>query len=469
MRFGWAQGAAALPALLRAGLSRRDAGAAASRATAVAFAIRVANAVLVYVSQVVLARLMGQFEYGVFAYGWVWFLVIGTAATLGFAESPVRYLPGMRARGEADHVRGFLRFGPLVVAAAGTAAAALTAAALLAGRTFLDGAYIAPMLLMAASLPFACLQGFLEGVARAYGWTAAALVPVYIMRHGLLLALLLAAVGLGLAATAVNAFALVTATVVLSLAYQWHAVARRLRDVVRPGGRAYRRREWVGGSLPFAVMYGTAQLFAFADVLVLSFFVGPAEIAVYFAATRVIQVIGLIPFAATVGTARLFSAHHAAGDMAAMQRITQGVAFWTTVTAIALAALVALSGRWLLGLFGAGYDAGFAALLILSVGLVARVAAGPAEDLLNMTGHGRLSAWTYVVTIAVNIVLNVALIVPFGIAGAAIGTATTLLLRAVWLAAAARRRLGIRTSILAARPSLASWAMPPRSAAASAD
>jgi hypothetical protein len=47
----------------------------------------------------------------------------------------------------------------------------------------------------------------------------------------------------------------------------------------------------------------------------------------------------------------------------------------------------------------------------------------------------------------------VALIIPFGLNGAAIASALTLAARALWLAASVRRRLGINTSALAAIPS----------------
>ena len=39
--------------------------------------------------------------------------------------------------------------------------------------------------------------------------------------------------------------------------------------------------------------------------------------------------------------------------------------------------------------------------------------------LLNMTGHSRLTAISSVVALAANVVLNVALVLPFGIVGAA--------------------------------------------------
>src|SRR6185503_10058906 len=130
---------------------------------------------------------------------------------------------------------------------------------------------------------------------------------------------------------------------VISTAYQATAIRIRLNRVVERGPRAYRRREWMRGSAPLAVLYGAQHLSSFADVLVLSFFVSPAEIAIYFAATRIMQVVNLVPYAATVGTAHLFSASHTRGDHEDLQRLVRHVVVSNfIIAAIAVGILVAL-------------------------------------------------------------------------------------------------------------------------------
>jgi len=427
-----------------------DRHAIARRAGAIALVIRVGSAGLAYVAQVVFARLMGQFEYGLFAYTSVWFLVFAAVASLGFGDSPVRYIAQLRERGEIDYLRGFLRFSALVIIVASVTFSALLVIALPIADRYIDHAYLMPMALMAISIPIACLQSLLEGVGRSYNWTLPALLPVYIIRHGLLLAIMTGAVALGVEATAVNAFICFALTMVLSLAYQATAILRRLRKVVEPGPRAYRSKEWLRGSLPFAVLYAAQHLSSFADVLVLSFFVSPAEIAVYFAATRIMQVVNLIPYATTVGTAHLYSASHTRGDHDDVQRLVRhAVVINFVIAAIAVGLLVAL-GDWLLGMFGPGFEAGYVPLVILGVGVLARVAAGPVEDILNMTGYGGVSAWAYIVAVAANVVLALILIGPFGLDGAAIAASCALVLKSLSMSISVRRRLGIRTSIISA-------------------
>ena len=412
--------AARLHGLVRLGsdlLRRKDEQAVARRASALALVIRLANAALAYVAQVVLARLMGQFEYGVFAYCWVWFMVGGAVSTLGFGDAPLRFIPQLRERGEADHLRGFLRFAALVTIATSFVAAALLIAGMLAARPWIGSAYVLPMVLMALSLPFAGMQSFLEGVGRTYGWTLPALLPIYILRHGLLLAFMLAAVALGFEPSAIDAFICLVLTLAVSLIYQAGTMLLRLRRVVPAGPSAYRPREWLRGAAPFAVLHGANYLSSFTDVLVLSFFVSPAELAIYFAATRIIQVVNLIPFAATVGTAHVFSATHTRGDRAELTRLGRHVAVTTFIIAAVAVGILLIAGEWLLGMFGEGFTAGYVPLSILALGVLTRVAAGPAEDMLNMTGHGGLSASTYLAAMLLSVALNVALVIPFGVDG----------------------------------------------------
>ena len=62
----------------------------AQRAAGAAFLIRVASAALLYVSQVLFARWMGSFEFGVYVYVWTWVLLLGGVIDFGLASSAQR-------------------------------------------------------------------------------------------------------------------------------------------------------------------------------------------------------------------------------------------------------------------------------------------------------------------------------------------------------------------------------------------
>jgi O-antigen/teichoic acid export membrane protein len=107
----------ALPAGLRAKISplgdkialivsARDEVARAQRMALVAFAVRIVSAGIAFISQIILARLMGEFEYGLFAFVWVLVILFGNLSCLGFHTTVIRFLPGYRLEDAHDKIMG---------------------------------------------------------------------------------------------------------------------------------------------------------------------------------------------------------------------------------------------------------------------------------------------------------------------------------------------------------------------------
>src|SRR5436853_292836 len=78
------------------------------RVAGTAFLIRVASAALVYLTQVVLARWMGSFEFGIYVYVWTWVLLIGGLVDFGLASSAQRFIPEYVGPKQLELLRGFL-------------------------------------------------------------------------------------------------------------------------------------------------------------------------------------------------------------------------------------------------------------------------------------------------------------------------------------------------------------------------
>ena len=72
------------------------------------FLIRVVSAVLAFGSQVLLARWMGSFEFGIYVYVWTWVLLLGQAIDLGLGTAAQRFIPEYRERGMLALLRGFV-------------------------------------------------------------------------------------------------------------------------------------------------------------------------------------------------------------------------------------------------------------------------------------------------------------------------------------------------------------------------
>jgi O-antigen/teichoic acid export membrane protein len=103
---------AALPAQVRAKvhswLADGSDRSLAQKVAGGAFLIRVFSAGLIYLSQILLARWMGSFEFGIYVYVWTLVLMIGDLADLGLATAAQRFIPEYTRRKANDLLRGYL-------------------------------------------------------------------------------------------------------------------------------------------------------------------------------------------------------------------------------------------------------------------------------------------------------------------------------------------------------------------------
>ncbi len=428
---------------------RRNPLAPAERAALSVFVIRILGAALAYGTQILLARLLGKAEYGIFATVWVWITMLGHGSLWGLSHAACRFVPHYRARGDADLARGFLTGGAAFTLASGLAMAAIGGAVLWFGRDWIGEPYVWPVALAMLVLPLLALQDYAEGVARSFNWAVLAIAPPYILRHGFIGAALVASVLLGAPAQAWVAVACTFAALVFGLLIQVTLLLRRIRRVLPAASRNYRVREWAVASLPLAAVDLTLMGFNFVDVILLGFFLPPETVAVYFAATRILQFVVFASYAASAATAPRFTEAKARGDLASLRALVVRTARLTSAAPVPIGAAVLLIAPVLLRLFGPGFEASFAPLAVLVMGVMAYSLFGPAEDVLNMLGGERLSAAVALTALTVAVVLNLLLIPRYGVMGAAIAMAAAYGLRGAGLAVTARTRLGIATHIFA--------------------
>jgi O-antigen/teichoic acid export membrane protein len=407
------------------------------------FLIRVIAAVLAYISNVLFARWMGTFEFGIFVYVWTWVLLIGPALDLGLATAAQRFIPEYRERGLTALLRGYHAHSRSLALGVSTAIAAVCAGLVWLLTPYLDHYTVIPLYIACIALPAFGLGNVQDGISRSYDWVGLAIVPAYIVRQLLLTALMAAAYFGGLPVDAVTAVALSAAAVWLPLILQTVVLNRRLGVHVAPGPKARNVGLWIRTGLPIVMAESFFLLLTHTDLLMLQQFRPPEDVAIYYAAVKTLALVAFIHFSIAAATAHRVAAFHAAGDsegMAEFMRKAIRLTFWPSL--IATAALLAF-GKPILALFGSQFTAGYHLMFILAIGLLARAAIGPMERFLNVIGEQRACALVYGTAFAVNIGLCVVLIPPFGTAGAAAAITTALVVETIALVVLLKRKLDL--------------------------
>src|SRR5579872_3191266 len=204
------------------------------RAAGLAFVIRVASAAAVYLSQVVLARWMGGFQFGIYVYVWTWVLLLGDLIHLGLPLAAQRFIPEYSAAGRYDFLRGFVAGTPRIAFLLAALAGLIGAALVRLFEVQLDPQYVTPLYLACLTLPFFTLSIMLDGIARSYNWIALGLTPHFLWRPIAVLALMAIAYWAGLAADATTTMeAVVIAAVAMAVA-QLAATNRKIAKIVAP-------------------------------------------------------------------------------------------------------------------------------------------------------------------------------------------------------------------------------------------
>jgi O-antigen/teichoic acid export membrane protein len=461
VRFSFPGVAASLPAglarqampvaeLIDATLYSRDDVAVSRRITLIAFIVRILSAAIAYVSQILLARWMGDFEYGIFAVVWVGAIVLGGLACFGFQTALIRLVPEYVERSDEPALRGILLGSRIQGLVASTLFAGIGALGLYFFSDSFENYYLVPLYLGAVTLPMFAMGEIHDGVSRAFNWADIGLWPTFVVRPLLILGFMGAAIASGAEANAVTAMGSVIAAAYSTVLLQFVLLRRRLRTVVPAGPRDYRPRSWVAVALPIFVVEGFFNLLTNIDIIIVGHFMQPDQVAIYFAAAKTLALVHFVYFAVRAGATQRFAQYYAAGDRARLEAFVRTTLHWTFWPSLAMILVMFVVGEHLLALFGPNFTAGYPLFYILAIGLVCRAAVGPASMLLIMAGQQSACAVVYTVTFAMNVALNVTLIPELGLKGAATATTVALVFEAMALYWIGVKRLGIHCSIISA-------------------
>lgn len=422
------------------------------RTAALAFIVRVASAFIAYVSQVLIARWIGTYDYGIFVWVWTMAVIIGGLVSLGFPSSITRFIPEYQVSGESAELRGVVFASRLYTVFGASLMAGITVAALLLVPGLGDNVYAIPLMLAAACLPMLALGQVQDGVARGFNWINLALTPTYLLRPTLILATMAASLWAGAPATATTALIATIAACWVTSMGQWIIINRRLRKTVPRVKRSLKPRHWFAISLPILLVDGFFNLLTNVDILIAGFYVPPQQVAVYFAAVKTLALVHFVYFAVKAAVAHRYSRIFQQGDEARLRSYIHDTVRWTFWPSLLMAGLLLLTGKYLIALFGDDFAPAYPLLFVLVIGIIARSAVGPAETLLNMVGHQKSCAVVYGITLMVNVVLNLTLIPAYGITGAAWATTIAMIFEAGGLYAMVLRRMGLHMIIIAPTP-----------------
>lgn len=405
-------------------------------------ASRVGGAGLNFLTQLMLAHLLGAAEFGVYATVFAFAGVLSVACSLGFPSVTSRFVSEYRHAGRWDLLVGFVRSGRAAIVLASLA----TAAPLLAGAFLLDAShrYLWPLILAVATAPALSLLRFNGSLANAFRRFIQSYLPDLLIRPALFLVVIAAFYELSYGLTASTALA-IHLVIIWTLALAQTALVGIPRDQSGNINAEYDWRLWQATAAPLILVVLFTTFFADAEIALLGLLLPASDVAVFAVSIKVALLIAFGIQAIEQITLPDLSDSYARGDLAAVRRAvsrSNHMKFWP-----ALAGFVAIwiGGEPLLALFGPEFARGHTVLVVLTASQLIRAAAGPVTPLLTLSGRQKLTLPVFGVSMVGLIALNVTMVPLFGLLGAAWAVLAVTLGWTSCLAILLNRQTGLRS------------------------
>ncbi|HEX7120546.1 MAG TPA: flippase [Longimicrobiales bacterium] len=397
-------------------------------------------------------RGLGEERFGVLAIAW---MALGYLGELGVGRATTKFVAEALGAGDADGAAETAWTATAIQAGFGAACGVALAAAtpVVVGRvlnipTGLEGEARTALCMLAAALPLAIVSSSVRGMleaAQRFDLVSAVRIPSTVANY----VLPLAAIALGWRLP--GAMALIVAARACTL-LALYALAVRAVPALR--GRPALRR----ARIPTLAGYGgwvsvsslVSPLLVYLDRLALGILATMAAVAYYAAPYEIVNRLAILPASVV---AALFPAVSALGGRADWERVRR-------LAAVALKGILLLVGPVAVALIGGAAEllslwlgpdfarASAAALVILTLGVLANAAAHVPFALLQGVGRADVTAKFHLLELPIHVVLVWVLVGRWGIPGAALAWTLRTTLDAVLLFAAAGRIAGLTAGSL---------------------
>ena len=412
------------------------------------FILRVVAVALALGVELLLARTLGQEQYGVLSIGLSWLLILSILGSFGMDTALVRFIPDDLAHERFIQAAGRISY----------ALRAMVCGGIIVGAIFAVGVWLiwpessptlAPTLLVIAMLvPIQTANLHRAGVLQGLKQPVLGLMPDQFIRVAVLGVSLLAIQFLIGGLNSTNGALAVGISLLAALAVGQIFIHRNtphqlgLRHPARDPGAFW------GTALPLGWMTFMGLFASRADPAIIGWLAGPEEAALFSLADRISNLLLFGLVAVNAIAAPLISELWATDQKKELQRVLSRAAVGIAIYTLPLAVIIVVAAPIVLPYFGPGFEHAYVPLCWLVAGQSVNALAGSVGYLMMMTGNQKKAAQVLTASAVLKIALNLFLVPTWGATGAAVATLATLLFWNVLLTWFVLTRLSLHSSIL---------------------
>ena len=384
------------------------------------------------ISRVLLARFFTQSEYGIYSLALVLLSIFVTIALFGLQDGAARQIGYYRGRDDSLKVKGIIFSAIQIVLIASIILSFILflASDILSTKIFHDPVLAAPLKVLAFTIPFLALTQLFVNIFRGFESVKESVYFQNILRNVLFPAFLIPVVLFALPfIDAIYAFA--ASIIVTFIAFSFYVLKKiplSLEDsrsnllVVNSVGK-----ELLFFSVPLLGSYMLSAIMHWTDTLMLGYFTTSDIVGLYNAAVPLASIISTFLFSTHFIFIPIIAKLYSQNLMSELKRNYQILTKWILFAVLPLFfVFILFPGVILNSIFGANYVKASIALQILAIGFLILVALGPSGATLLSMGKSKFLLSVNLIGASLNVFLNATLIPIWGIEGAAITTALSI-------------------------------------------
>lgn len=426
------------------------------RGTVGTLTLKATNTVLIFGTSLLLARLLGAKEYGVYAYATSWAQLLAIPAVMGFNTLLVREVARYKTLENWIALWAILRWSDRVVLAASIGLAALFALGIWALRGRFGLEVRTALWLAMALVPLLSFMLLRQGALQGLGYIVKAQLPQLLVFPSFSLIAYTVIYGFDrlTSATAllVNICAGILAIFIFSIFFKRQEACLRsarysIKQCTEGTEAILHPKQLIASALHLMVVNFGGTINQYISVAIAGTILG-AEQSGYL--TVALKISGLIIFAlasANAPFAPLASQLIALQDKVRLQSITTKVTLVSFLGAILVCIIIVITGRNILRVWGVDFSQHFRSLLILSTGQLINAAVGPVALLLNMSHYEHITSAAMGISVLCNILCAILLGYHMGLEGIALAYSLSVVIWNAILASFACRKTGIQVTI----------------------
>jgi O-antigen/teichoic acid export membrane protein len=388
--------------------------------------------VLQFIARLIIARYGLEANYGIFSLALVVLTFATMLACLGLNQGAVRYIAYFRGKGQTAKVHGTTSASLQLATVASiiVGIAIFFSAEAIALNIFHTPDLVSPLRIFAIGIPFFTLINIFAAIFLGFDRVEAQAYFQFILLNILFVLFLSVVILLDLPFITVF-YTYLAALILTFIALGIYTIKKLPQPIIFTTGKVdvSVRKELLFFSLP---LLGTAMftmMIFWMDTLMLGYFKVPEVVGLYNAACPLAQFISQPLAAMLLIYTPVATSLYSQNLMAELRRNYTISIKWVVSLTLPIFLVLCLFPEAVLNLlFGSAYITAAPALRILSIGFIIHNLFGPRDSILVALGHPRFIMWSVLAGAIINVALNIILIPPLGIVGAAIASVVSLIL-----------------------------------------